>query len=265
MSDALSVGGGSIRNVHPDATVDAAREMFAAGLTVSEVARRMDLSISTVRHWCYDEVRQPGTRRDTCPRCHGTLLDRRQYAYLLGSYLGDGHIVVGRRDVASLSIFCADDYPGIRDEIEVALRSVMPSSSVTRVNRTGCRELKSYAKHWPCLFPQHGPGRKHRRPIVLEPWQLEIVEQHPGALLHGLIHSDGCRITNWTQRRTSSGVKRYEYPRYLFSNKSEDILQICEAALDRVGVDHRRPRWDMVSVARRAAVARLDEFVGSKS
>jgi hypothetical protein len=25
-------------------------------------------------------------------------------------------------------------------------------------------------------FPQHGPGRKHERPIVLEPWQLEIVD-----------------------------------------------------------------------------------------
>ena len=28
-------------------------------------------------------------------------------------------------------------------------------------------------KHWPCLFPQHGPGRKHERPIVLEDWQRD--------------------------------------------------------------------------------------------
>src|ERR1700712_234202 len=48
----------------------------------------------------------------------------------------------------------------------------------------------------------------------------------------GLFHSDGCRILNWTRKRTANGVVRYEYPRYLFSNKSEDILALCEAALD---------------------------------
>ena len=46
----------------------------------------------------------------------------------------------------------------------------MPSSSVFGVQRTGMTEVKSYSKHWPCLFPQHGPGRKHGRPIVLEEW-----------------------------------------------------------------------------------------------
>lgn len=55
--------------------------------------------------------------------------------------------------------------------------------------------------HWPCLFPQHGPGRKHERPIVLEHWQREIVEQHPGPFLRGLFHSDGCRVTDWTRSR----------------------------------------------------------------
>ncbi|HXV91922.1 MAG TPA: hypothetical protein VD813_01385 [Pseudonocardia sp.] len=35
--------------------------------------------------------------------------------------------------------------------------------------------------------------------------------------------------------------------------------------LDRLGIAHRRPRPDMVSVARREAVAALDAFVGPKS
>lgn len=46
---------------------------------------------------------------------------------------------------------------------------------------------------WSCLFPQHGPGRKHARPIVLADWQQEIVCEHPGRFLRGLIHSDGWR------------------------------------------------------------------------
>jgi hypothetical protein len=32
-------------------------------------------------------------------------------------------------------------------------------------------DVSSYWKHWPCLFPQHGPGRKHERRIALVPWQ----------------------------------------------------------------------------------------------
>jgi hypothetical protein len=60
-------------------------------------------------------------------------------------------------------------------------------------------------------------------------------------------------------------LKRYEYPRYMFSNKSTDILDLCCAALDRLGIAHRRPRRDTVSVARGEAVAALDRWVGSKT
>lgn len=119
-------------------------------------------------------------------------------------------------------------------------------------------------KHWPCLFPQHGPGRKHERPIVLEPWQREIVERYPGALLKGLFHSDGCRITNWTVRQVAGQPRRYEYPRYFFSNESTDIMGICSSALDQLGVAWRMARPNLLSVARREAVARLDEHVGPK-
>jgi hypothetical protein len=39
----------------------------------------------------------------------------------------------------------------------------------------------------------------------------------------------------------------------------------CCAALDRLGIAHRRPRWDQVSVVRRQAVAALDVWVGPKT
>jgi hypothetical protein len=110
------------------------------------------------------------------------------------------------------------------------------------------------------LFPQHGPGRKHERPIVLAGWQQEIVDAHPWPLIRGLIQSDGCRAIN---RVTVHGV-RYEYPRYFFANESRDILAIMGAALDRVGVPWRYNRPNSISVAKRAAVAALDEQVGPK-
>lgn len=69
---------------------------------------------------------------------------------------------------------------------------------------------------------------------------------------------------NRVRRVLADGEHWYEYPRYLFSNKSTDILGLCGAALDGLGVDWRFARPDVISVARKDAVARLDAFVGPK-
>jgi len=59
--------------------------------------------------------------------------------------------------------------------------------------------------------------------------------------------------------------KRYHYPRWQFSNRSEDVLGLCAWALDLVDVPWRRSgRWT-ISVSRRAAVASLDALIGPKS
>ena len=140
----------------------------------------------------------------------------------------------------------------------------MPSTSVSVAQRTGCVAVKSFTKHWMCLFPQHGPGRKHTRPIILESWQQDLVDRHTGPFLRGLFHSDGCRITNRATRTVDGRTTRREYPRWFFSNESVDILGLCSAALDRLGIAHRFPKYNTISVARREAVAALDEVVGPK-
>jgi hypothetical protein len=117
----------------------------------------------------------------------------------------------------------------------------------------------------PCLFPQHGPGRKHERPIILEPWQREIVEEHPSDFLRGLFHSDGSRVANRASRQVAGVTKRYDYPRWQFVNHSEDILGLCEWALDQVGIARRRSKPTTVSVSRRSDVRRLDQLIGLKS
>ena len=251
--------------MHPQEVVDEARRLYATGLTVREIERRLGLPYRTILHWCRGARRPAGAApRASCFRCTGRAADETSYAYLLGSYLGDGHITHHRRRVAALSVFCGDDWPGIQQEVAMAMSAVMPSSKVCRVQRLGCTEIKSYSVHWPCLFPQHGPGMKHTRRIALEPWQELVVADHTGPFLRGLFHSDGCRVTNWTRRLVAGEPKRYEYPRYFFSNESADILDICAAALDRLGIAHRRPRRNTVSVARRDAVAALDTFAGPK-
>jgi hypothetical protein len=105
----------------------------------------------------------------------------------------------------------------------------------------------------------------HRRTIELMDWQREIVADYPELFLRGLFNSDGCRVANWATRVVGGQIKKYEYPRYMFSNESADIMQICQWALGLLDIPWRMPRRNALSVARRAAVGRLDEFIGSKA
>jgi hypothetical protein len=238
--------------------------MSESGASDAEVARALGVSWSTAGLWRREGWRAP-LLRDTCFRCDERACQPpgpAAYAHLLGLYLGDGCISDLRRGVQVLRIACCDDYPRLIDECEAAMRAVRPGA-VSRFQAPGCQYVVGYWKHWSCVFPQHGPGRKHDRAIALEPWQQVIVDEHPGRLLRGLFHSDGCRVQNWA---TAKNGQRYEgYPRYLFSNASADIIGICCAALDRLGAAHTHPRRDTVSVARKASVALLDEHVGPKS
>ena len=117
-----------------------------------------------------------------------------------------------------------------------------------------------YSKHWPCFFPQHGPGRKHLRPIYLAVWQQEIVDANHKPFIRGLIHSDGTRIV--ATERKGSYVRRA--PRYAFSNRSEDIKRLFCRSCDAVGVRWTRPSDIQIAIYRKASVALLDEFVGPK-
>jgi hypothetical protein len=199
-----------------------------------------------------------------CPQCDGRALEGDAYAHLLGLYLGDGFITRMRRDVYKLAIYCDLAYEGLMDEAMDSMYRVNPGMSVNAVPGSGCAGVMGYWKHWPCLFPQHGSGRKHTRAIVLDEWQRSIVEAQPAFFVRGLLHSDGCRSINRVTRRLPSGTRTYAYPRWFFSNRSEDILQLCEWGLDLLGVEHQRNLGWSISVAKRDSVAILDELVGAK-
>ena len=249
--------------------VDEVLALSAKGLNISAISRATGISRTTIRHWI--KGRQPkfgaARARSSCARC-GSLrhpapsLIVFSYAYLLGLYLGDGCLLRHPRGVYRLHIFLDSAYPIIAAECEAAMALVMPAS------RTRCwpdrhqnmLHVSSYSKHWPHLFPQHGPGVKHKRRIELEPWQEQIVERHPGRLLRGLIHSDGCRVVN----RIRHPKKTYEYPRYFFTNRSLDIQRIFCETCDRLDIAWRQDGPWNVSVARREAVAIMDRHVGPK-
>ncbi|MEU0218751.1 helix-turn-helix domain-containing protein [Streptomyces sp. NPDC006265] len=179
--------------------------------------------------------------------------------------LGDGCISGHPRSTGYyLRIACANSWPGLIDACEIAMRTINPTGCAFRTQAQGYVSVVSYSRHWPHLFPQHGPGVKHERRITLEPWQQAIVDAHPWEFIRGLIHSDGCRITNWTTRMVGGERKRYEYPRYFFTNLSADIIRLFTRALDQVGVDWKQANARNISVARKASVAFMDAHVGPK-
>lgn len=259
--------------MHAKDVIEEVLGLADGGVTASETSRRTAIPRSTVRAWMRGELprnaRRDGSSDDRrCERCAGgahrfTALPQ-EYVYLLGLYLGDGCIASHPHGVHRLRVTLDARYPGILDECESSIRTLLPANQVGRVLRGGGYansrrgagiEISSYSRSWPCLLPQHGPGRKHERPIVLVDWQRALVDRHPGALLRGLIHSDGCRFintgTNWC------------HPRYSFSNASDDIRSIFCAACDRLGL-----RWTeaprTVYVSRKADVAVLDRHIGPK-
>jgi hypothetical protein len=175
---------------------------------------------------------------------------------VLGLYLGDGCISRDRR-VWRLRITLDKKYQGIIDRCREAIDMLMPGQRAGIVRQAkGCVEVTLYSKHWPCLLPQHGPGKKHTRPIRLEPWQQALVEEATEEFICGLIHSDGCRVVANDRGVTSI--------RYHFTNRSEDILGLFTAALDHLEIPWTRSTKYVVSIYRKSATARLDAFVGPK-
>jgi Homeodomain-like domain len=234
-------------------------EMLEAGHRRRDVCAELGVGYTSTYRWQGPLSPKSPIR---CFRCDKTIPDGR-YLYLLGQYLGDGHIARSGRSTA-LRIFCCDDYPRIISEVACAMVCVA-NTTVNYRELIGCTQVQSATNHWKCMFPQHGPGMKHTRPIVLADWQRDLVAADPRPLIRGLIHSDGCRCTNHVERRLPTGTRHYAYPRYFFSNESADIRGIFRDALDLLGVAWRQNRHNSISVARAEAVEALDEFVGPKS
>jgi hypothetical protein len=170
-------------------------------------------------------------------------------------YLGDGCISRAGR-VWHLRVTLDKKYPLLIARCREAIDMLMPGQRAGLVKRVDCVDVSHYSKHWPCLFPQHGPGKKHTRRLALESWQQALVDKETEEFVLGLIHSDGCRVV-----ANDRGVLSI---RYHFSNMSEDIIGLFTAALDALDIPWTRSSKKIVSIYRKAATARLDTFVGPK-
>lgn len=258
-------------HIRSDETVASALRASEIGTPDALNAARHGVAIKTIRRWRREYVREGRERGQRhllarCPICEdGSIDDPAAYAELLGWYLGDGYLSTQRRAVFGLHIYNDAHYTELNTHIAILMRRVKPGCRPHTRQVPGCTVTTVSWKHWPCLFPQHGRGRKHERTLQLESWQREIVDAYSADFLRGLFHSDGCLVRNWATRIVAGTKKRYEYPRWQFTNESADIMRWCGEALDLIDIAWRQTNRRTLSVSRRDDVPRLTALIGEKS
>jgi hypothetical protein len=165
---------------------DLALGLIERGQSLLSISRSTGIARSTLRDW--RDHPQCLRQRNVCPRCAeipSIPQPGDEYAYLLGLYLGDGCISRNgdpAKGVWVLRIACANSWPGLLAECAKAVQAIRPDNKVGIVGHGGCKYVTAYSRHWLCLLPQHGSGKKHDRRIELEAWQRVLTTEHPDRL-----------------------------------------------------------------------------------
>jgi hypothetical protein len=244
-----------------DKEFERAKALRARGLGDRAISRELGIPYSTLRYWRTHPEWKPERQIPTFWRPSNP----EAYCYLLGLYLGDGCLGVSPRS-AQLHINLDAKYPLIVQGVKDAIERTIPGIRAGSCDARG-RGVRVYASSpiWLIAFPQHGPGRKHKRRIELVEWQRNLTHRHPEALIRGLIHSDGSRCVNsFKVALPTDRIESYAYVRYFFTNYSADIRRIFCEHCDLLGIRWTQSSFKNISIAHRDSVALLDSFVGPK-
>lgn len=140
-------------------------------------------------------------------------LNKESYSYIFGLYLGDGYINKMKRTYR-LRVFLDSRQDLVIEECVKNMEKLFPSNKVNILKtKHNFVIITLYSNYLPIIFPQHGPKQKCERNIELEDFQKKIIIKKD--FMKGLFHSDG-----------SFYLAKNEYPRYLFTNKSKQILDM---------------------------------------
>ena len=147
--------------------------LLGTGLSDYRIAAQTGVSRATVRNWRL-AAHSPQTVEPAELAATWSVRDGPSYCYLLGAYLRDGTIHAQKG--MSLCIVNDRRYAGVSSEILGAMATTFSGRS-PRVHPSSSGESDILCISHPAIVrasPQHGPGRKHLRSIVLADWQLEL-------------------------------------------------------------------------------------------
>jgi len=154
------------------------------------------------------------------------IIDKKSYSYILGLYLGDGYINKMKRTYR-LRIFLDSRQDLVIKECEENLKKLFPDNKIAILKTIYNSVIISvYSNFIPIIFPQHGLNKKHERNIKLEEFQKIILISD--FFMKGLFHSDG-----------SFYLSKNSYPRYIFTNKSKQIIEMFSDCLLEKGITSR--------------------------
>jgi hypothetical protein len=120
----------------------------ASGWTPTAISQATGISVSTIKRWLGrgpELILASALRRPTCDGSSDCSVVREaphdHYAYLLGQYLGDGHVVRTANGVYRLEITCCATYTNIIEECAEAIARVLlfslPFSSTAACDPAG--------------------------------------------------------------------------------------------------------------------------------
>lgn len=241
-------------------------QLWERGFNKLAISQITDIPRATVRD-CIDKfetladleqyrTQHPSIRETNVNTATWSPSYRKAYAYLLGLYLGDGHISQVRNS-HRLRISLDQRQPNILKRCVETVQLIMPDKRVS-INKTPseCVVVSCYTNRWIDLLPQHGKGEKHTRRIELTDWQKAIWQEYSLEFFRGLYHSDGARIEPVIYNRV--------YARYQFTQVSTDIQRLFAETCDLLGLHYTF--WGRnFTIAKRKDVAFLDEHIGPKS
>lgn len=246
--------------------IQLATQLKESDLNLSQISRQMGIDRATIREWFSENKRYAAKNsnsknNDFFDRFEENKEVRKAYYYLLGQYLGDGHISRNSRTYR-IRISATKKYSDIIEEIKNAIRLVLPSNKIYEIHSKGCVVITSNSNHLPEIFPHCGDGKKHERLIELREWQMKHLDENSKYLARGLFHSDGC-FYNKNNRKW-----------YVFSNCSSDIHEIFQHCLKVNNIHYNqtqnKPRinqtisWNTL-IYRKAEIDKAYEFLGEKS
>jgi len=261
---------------------------FNDNKSMNDIAKEFDLSLSTIRYWSkkydltsqYKSFKQQDFKNFNLKKspCIGLLGDEshldyhnwnesqeKSYSYVLGFYLGDGCLQHDKKKkTRSYTLFISNqaNFHKMNQQISKSLE-VLFQKKVVRIYKrknSNCLNIKLTAVNLNLLFP-HGEGKKHERKIVLEDWQLNLIEKFPKEFIKGMLESDGCRF----QARKICST----YYVYKFDNKSCDLHEILQRIAKILNLhftftSSKGNKIHTTSFYKKEDVLFLDSFIGVK-